>query len=481
MLFPAKQGSRWYFSVPFAATLLFIFHPLHTEVVANIKGRDEILSLFFSLAALYSILLYIRKKKILLLLVSAACFFLALLSKENALTFLLIIPMTIYFFTDSKRSAILGLSLPFLFITLLYLVIRFNVIGFIVKETAITDIMNNPFYGMSFGQKMATVIYTLGLYVKLHLIPYPLTHDYYPRVIPVMSFGDWQTIVSALLYLGLGFIAFRGFRTKNPLSYSILFFIITLSIASNLILPVGTFMNERFVYMSSLGFCIALAFLCLEKLPALFSKHNEKLRLAGRMILAAVAIFFSVITVMRIPAWKNSSTLFESDLVTSANSASENCFMGLQLYNKSLQVKDIASKRKLLNRADSLVKRSLEIYPAYMEGHQMHALLAVEEFRYDDDAGKLLDTFSDFLLHTKKPEEAELVLSWMNGQGRYNQQLLRFYHKMANLFLKDEHDIEKAGKYCKMGLQLDPGNAVLQQDLREINASGSSYNLPSGK
>lgn len=55
-LFPLKEGGRWYFSVPFLASMIFVLHPLHSECVANIKGRDEILALLGSLAALYATL-----------------------------------------------------------------------------------------------------------------------------------------------------------------------------------------------------------------------------------------------------------------------------------------------------------------------------------------------------------------------------------------------------------------------------------------
>lgn len=41
LLFPDRQ---W---LPFAASLLFAMHPVHTEVVANIKSRDEIFSLLY--------------------------------------------------------------------------------------------------------------------------------------------------------------------------------------------------------------------------------------------------------------------------------------------------------------------------------------------------------------------------------------------------------------------------------------------------
>lgn len=473
LLFPAKPGHKWYVSIPFVATLLFIVHPLHTEVVANIKGRDEIMSLFFSLAALYYTFRFVNNNKIKLLLTSAVCYFLALLSKENALTFLAVIPLTVYFFTHTKRAEILRISLSLLLVSFIYLIIRYNVIGFIVKDTVIKDIMNNPFLGMSFSQKMATIIYTLGLYVKLLFIPHPLTHDYYPYTISVMTFSDWQTWVSLALYLLLCFIALKGFKTKSPLSYSILFYIITLSIVSNLILPIGAFMNERFIYMSSVGFCIAMAYLGLEKLPALNSKYAAKLRWAGTMILAIFAIYFLARTALRVPVWKNNYSLSKADILTSANSTRANCYMGMGLYMESLQISDTVTKMKLLDSADMYMKKSLEIYPTYGAAFQMLSVLASEEFKYDDDAGKLLNSFSVVLLNKKNsPDEVDRYLLWMNRKGKYNRQLLQFYHKMANeLFLKQEHAIDKAEKYCRMGLSLDPGNELLLKDLGEIKAA----------
>ncbi|MCC7504375.1 MAG: hypothetical protein IT259_03695 [Saprospiraceae bacterium] len=52
-LFPLADKKRWWFGAAFLGAALFILHPLHVEAVANIKGRDEILALLFSLGAAY--------------------------------------------------------------------------------------------------------------------------------------------------------------------------------------------------------------------------------------------------------------------------------------------------------------------------------------------------------------------------------------------------------------------------------------------
>ena len=104
-LFPRKDKS-WWFSIPFLTALLFAFHPIHTEVVANVKGRDEILTLLGSLAALWWSIKYIDSKKLYYLILSGLALLCGLFSKENAIVFLAIVPLTLYYFTNAKWKEI---------------------------------------------------------------------------------------------------------------------------------------------------------------------------------------------------------------------------------------------------------------------------------------------------------------------------------------------------------------------------------------
>lgn len=102
MMFRKRKEDHWWMSLAFVTALLFTAHPIHSEAVANIKGRDEIMALFFSLATLYAALRFMDYKKIMWLIASCGLFFLGLLSKENSITFLAVIPATIYFFSNRK-------------------------------------------------------------------------------------------------------------------------------------------------------------------------------------------------------------------------------------------------------------------------------------------------------------------------------------------------------------------------------------------
>src|SRR6185436_3857738 len=113
-----------FFNIPFLATLFFIVHPLHVEAVANIKGRDEIMAFLAELAVLYCSFKWLAEKRRRWLLYSAICFFLGLLSKENVITFLVVVPVTAYFFSSSSASDRVKLTLPLAAATIIYLIIR---------------------------------------------------------------------------------------------------------------------------------------------------------------------------------------------------------------------------------------------------------------------------------------------------------------------------------------------------------------------
>ena len=76
LMTPRLKNANWYFTLPFLASLLFIAHPVHSEAVANIKGRDEIMSFMFAIGCLYCALKYVKKGGLLSLIFIPILFFL---------------------------------------------------------------------------------------------------------------------------------------------------------------------------------------------------------------------------------------------------------------------------------------------------------------------------------------------------------------------------------------------------------------------
>ena len=465
VLFPAVQ-SKWYLTLAFVSTLLFVLHPIHVEAVANVKGRDEILALTGALAAMFFTLKYIASEKPIHLVLSGIIFLFGLLAKEHVLTFMALIPLTTYFFTNSsfKKNAIS--LIPLVIASLIFLVMRKNavnadhILDFGMGKPS-TDLMNNPFTEMSASEALATKFYTLGLYVKLLLFPHPLTHDYYPYHIPIMTWGNISTIFSFLLYAGMGVFALLGLRKKSIPAYGIFFFLIPLFAVSNLVVSVGTFMNDRFVFFSSVGFCIILGYLIARKLPS----PVINLGLLGILVLGYFAK-----TITRISDWENGYTLNVSAIQNSPNSARANLYMGTALFKKYAQRETDREKKKVqLQEVKSYVDRSLEIHPNYGSAIQMQAKVATDIYRIDSKIEPLLQTFESIIKVRKTNESVDIYLNHFKNNNSWTNELSAFSYKIGyEYFFKQMGDRSTAAKYINYGLSIAPNDSSLQQAANEL-------------
>jgi tetratricopeptide (TPR) repeat protein len=370
--FHNKSTSEGYF-IALATAMLFLAHPIHTEAVANIKGRDEIMALLGSLGALYFAMKYALKGDFVQLIFAGICFFLGILSKENTITFLAVIPLAIFTFTKTEASKI-GISTSVLVaFAAVFLIIRSSILGDAANLTANAnmELMNNPYLkwmgsqyvDFSSGEKFGTIFYTLGKYLVLLIFPHPLTHDYYPPQIPMMTFADGQVIFTLLIYIGAGIYALMRLPKKDPIAFGIIYFIATLSVVSNLVFPIGTNMGERFMFMPSVGVCLIAAVL-LYKLANKRIANWSDLKLA-LPIIALFLVGFSLKTVVRNMAWKNNYTLFSTDIQTSINSAKLSNSMAGITSEEAIKPENAAKKQQMLNDAIRYGLKARELHPTY--------------------------------------------------------------------------------------------------------------------
>ncbi len=458
LFYEHMERARWYASIPFIGTMVYALHPVHTEAIANIKGCDEILAMLGAMAALYAILRFVYRKSWFWLAASALLFFAGLMGKENTVTFLAVIPLTLYFFTKARRGTWMLATLPALAAALIYIAIRYSVIGYLFGATPSHDLLNNPFLNMNGSEKAATIMYTLGLYVKLLFYPHPLTHDYYPYHIPIMEWADIRTILSVAAYVVLFGLAIHGLLKKRIYGFASLYFMATLSIVSNIFFPIGTFMNERFLFMPSLGYCMVAGYYGGTYLhsPVLWKRA-----LAGVLTLVLMTAFFWRSWV-RIPAWKDAMHLNQAGVAVSKNSARANCFMGTALY-KEAQNSTYADERLSLTRqAEIYVDRSLAIIPDYLSANQMKSGIAAEYYRFDRDLDKLLKSFAEILERKPNVDYIAQYCEYLNGQEVDVHKLLNFYYHVGyEIFSEKLHLYDYALKYLTYGYQLDPNDAKI--------------------
>lgn len=487
-LFSSKENLVQGYLIALATSLFFIAHPIHTEAVANIKGRDEIVTLLGSLAALHFSLKAFANKKAALNIVAGVLFFLALLSKENAITFVAIVPLTYYFFTKAKVQQIVIQALPFVIAAALFLVLRTSVIGLSSGEPPM-ELMNNPFLKWQGNQyvpftaaeRLATVIFTLGKYLQLLIFPHPLSHDYYPRQVSIMTFGDWQVLLSLALYVGLVGYAIFGLRRKDPISYGIWFYLITLSIVSNLVFPVGTNLAERLLFMPSVGFCLAIVVL-LQRL--FFSKKLTTFKQLYPFFGVLVLLFalLCVKTISRNPTWKDNFTLFTTDINTSPNSAKLRNAVGGELVTQSVKEKNEQRRLAMLQEAAGHLRVAVKIHPTYKNAY----LLLGNCYNYLQQYEEAIASYRQALALDPDYKEAfdNLVITYAQA-GRYfgerqgNLAKAIEYLQQGYQLRSDDYEtlrllgvahgmsgnVQKAIEFFEKGTQLQPNNAGAWYDL----------------
>src|SRR5688572_26604288 len=217
------KDRSYHIEIAWLTTLLFIVHPVHTEVVANIKGCDEQLALFFGLASLFAVFKWWDQKGIRWMLLSGVFLLLACLAKENAIMLVFIIPLAIFFFRQAGLKDVFRYAAPGFIAAVLFVIIRSSVLEGEHAINRADDPLNNPFLiwnGVSWApasalSKVATVLYTFGQYVRLMILPYPLTHDYYPFHISLQNFSNPFVLVSLVLLISFLIYGVMSIRRKG--------------------------------------------------------------------------------------------------------------------------------------------------------------------------------------------------------------------------------------------------------------------------
>ena len=391
--------------LPFVATILFVAHPIHTEVVANIKSRDEILCLLFSLIALWAAVTYARRGGIGYLVTAGLSSLLGMLSKETAVTMLIVAPITVYFFqSPTSIRNILMTSVPFFLASVTYLSMRVSALKGVSNLEPI-HVINNSIVaaGHDSTARLATAVSILGHYMWLLVFPHPLSFDYSYNTIPLVSFSDPAVQVSLGVILVLAFVAMRGFTSKSILAWSLVFAGTTVALVSNVFFLIEATLAERFLYMPSVGFCVALSFLAIRifnvNLKATPYSGVTAFAKSNTLILSVVALLVVVYgykTVSRSALWRNNLTLTANDVETHPNSVRiQHAYGNLLVTEYGMKEKDASRRRHYLEEGVQHLARAVELLPDYADawfvlglaykelGEYKQAIVSLERARRD--------------------------------------------------------------------------------------------------
>jgi len=380
-----KLFSQNKFLFPLLVTLLFVFHPIHTEVVCSIKSRDELLSFAFSLFALWLAFKFADTSKKYLLPIITLVFVLAIFSKQTAYTFLAVIPLSLFYYQKKFERKVQIM----LFITLLTGIIIASLPRFLLPPVhrEIFFFENPLVTAGSLVNRLCTALYIIPFYLKLLIFPHPLVFYYGYNMIPIPKITDPIVIISFIFSSFLIVFAFIKMLKYPIISFAILFFFITLSLFLNIVEPVAGIVAERFIYFASLGFCLAVGLALFKVLKIKPDAQQTSPKKITQLALASLILIlpYSVKTFTRANDWENYSTLYAKDVKYLENSALANAIYAEMLINEIFT--DISNNRQPTDYDNKLklavkhYQQSIRVYDAYFSSYNNLAFIYYQFYK----------------------------------------------------------------------------------------------------
>jgi hypothetical protein len=235
-----------------AGALVFAVHPIHTEAVAWISGRGNVLFLFFFLLAylLYAAVDEVSKRssRLLLLAAAVAAYVFSLLAKEMALPLpALLFGHDLYVRRARDIKNRMKLYVPFILVAAAYVVLRAHVLGTVEQV---------EFHGGSAYVTFLAMLRAVVIYLKLLFVPVNMSLSRHFE--PLHSLLDPRVLSGLCIFVLLIAAVFALYRRHSMMSFAIFWFAVTMAPVSNVI-PVNAIVADRFLYGPSIAFCIVAA------------------------------------------------------------------------------------------------------------------------------------------------------------------------------------------------------------------------------
>lgn len=303
------------------SSAIFATHPIHTEAVAGVVGRAELLSALFFLS---SLLLYHKKWYLtssILTVISTFC-------KEQGITAIGVI--IVYELTlANKLQPNMQRIIFFTLLAIFTITFRIWIMGGTNSLPVFTK-FDNPASFSSFPTRQLTYLYLVPLNLLLLIYPSNLCCDWTMQSVPLVKrFTDYRNIVTLMVFTVILILSIKclkecmNFWTKRHRKGSPLTLIVSLTIlpylpSSNLIHPVGFVLAERVLYLPSIGFILTVTY--GFKYLQYYIRTTYLIKVMNAL-LVLLFILFSSKTYIRTSDWLNEKTLFTSGIKVNPSNA----------------------------------------------------------------------------------------------------------------------------------------------------------------
>ncbi|MCC7171284.1 MAG: hypothetical protein IT459_12610 [Planctomycetes bacterium] len=323
------------------AGVLFAVHPIHVEAVAWIVGRAELLTAAFALAGVLLFGTPAQPGPMRGASLAAVAYALACLAKETALP----LPAALFVLDVVRRDGapwrrVFFRQIPLTFVCIGVCVTRVAVLGHFVPDPTLPDLAH-----VQQTARGALILGVCGRWLKSLVWPVDSSIYYNPERF-VDAAAQLLGLVAIAIGTFLGVVAWR--RRSRPLACGL-----ALSAVAALpflqLVPIGAVFGDRFVYLGSAGFLIAVAAL----LP-LDSPSSGARRVTRTFVVIAVAGGL-IATWLRNPAFRDEVALWQDAQTASPRDAHPHYVLGRLYFDRGqIEYQSSDLKGALFHLSESL-------------------------------------------------------------------------------------------------------------------------------
>ncbi len=461
------------------AALLFALLPIHTEAVAYVKARDELLGMVF---LILSWLTFIQatgggKLKIGWLLGSAFLFFLGILSKEFVVVGPALFLIIHWMRTKTSRLSIeaalrmVGIGTFYILPFLMYLQMRSIALPDLSFGKDYIAFIANPLVNASVFERLGTAFKILFIYISKIFVPVNLSAAYHYNSVslvtnPLTSAQSLTGIVILVVLLGL---LFRRSARKSVWGAGIVTFLVLYLPVSHILFPGGDIIAERWMYLPTIGVAVLVGW----GLNRLYQYRKE----AALVVCAAVAMVYMAIIIPRNLVWQSNLSLFESMVKTAPSSAKAHEMLGheylgqgkfdlagkelrdgMAIYQEYAPLYDLAAGLAYNEGNFELAKISLEraltLDQTYVEGLLNLARVYFVLGEYENSLGAVENIF-EMPSPYPRVEDKLLLIMVLSKLGRYQESLEAVGKYLANGLNYPEVRMAMAVNYFRLGQEVE--------------------------
>jgi Tfp pilus assembly protein PilF len=365
-----------------------------------VSGVTEISYTLFVLLALF---FYIKAgdEKGWRSIMSMATYILALLSKEQAVSFLVFIVSYDALFRKERFRGALRRYLPYVAITGIYFLIRTIAVGGFAPASKHAE--------LSVFQYVINVFPLFAKYLDMLVLPVGLNvfHVFHPAA------SLFEPKVLGSIFLTGAFLAGMIFSFKKDRRVFFSMVLIMIPLIPALYIPalgLNVF-TERYLYLPSMGFAFLLG-AAIEHMKGINAQR------VSAAVLILVSVIYATGTISRNAVWHDDFTLWNDTVRKSPDGA-------MPHYNLGLEYK----KRGLTDKAIGHFETALSLVPNF-ERARMELALALAAKGFPD---KAVEQFRSIIKQNPKSAEAYNNLGTVYGRAGITEKAIEYFHGAVRL------------------------------------------------